>query len=105
MRGAILDSAKNVINGSRQDQYGNPEDSFDVIAKYWNVYLSNNKNRELTGYDVAILLSLMKMGRITTGAQANSYKQDSYIDLCGYIALASDMVTVDSKETDCGDET
>lgn len=34
-RGTILDKAKTTINGARQDQYGNPEDSFSAIADMW----------------------------------------------------------------------
>ena len=38
-RGAVLDEAKAVINGERQNQYGNPEDSFRLIAAFWSSYL------------------------------------------------------------------
>ena len=38
-RGAALEHAIDVINGERQDAYGNPEQSFDVIAKFWTTYI------------------------------------------------------------------
>lgn len=95
-RGEILLKAHEIINGQRQDAHGNPEDSFDVIAKLWNVYIFNKPEiSSLTGEDVAVMMALMKIGRIITG----SAKSDSYIDCCGYIALAADM----AKESEDAD--
>lgn len=94
-RGSILLKAHEIINGQRQDAHGNPEDSFDVIAKLWNIYIFNENERLLNKEDVAVMMALMKIARITTG----SAKSDSYIDCCGYIALASDM----AKENEAAD--
>lgn len=38
-RGAALEHALDIINGERQDAYGNPEQSFGVIAKFWTTYI------------------------------------------------------------------
>ena len=35
-RGTVLDEAKIIINGERQDQYGDPEDNFALIARLWS---------------------------------------------------------------------
>ena len=86
-RGKVLDKAKEVINGERQDQYGRPEDSFDAIASFWNAYLKNVKG-DLNGFDVAMLMALMKVARML---RSSGY-EDSAVDACGYIALANDMV-------------
>ena len=87
-RGEALLKAHEIINGQRQDAHGNPEDSFSVIALLWNTYLFHKKERYiLDSEDVAVMMALMKIARITTG----SAKSDSYIDCCGYIALAADM--------------
>lgn len=94
-RGDILLKAHEIINGERQDAHGNPESSFTVIAKLWNVYILNKKERLFDGEDVAIMMALMKIARITTG----SAKLDSYIDCCGYMALAADM----AKESEDAD--
>ena len=82
-RGAVLDEAKRVINGERQDQYGNPEDNFRLIAEMWSIYLK----RGITPKDVALMMHLLKVARIVSGTD----KRDSYIDACGYLALAADM--------------
>ncbi len=93
-RGAILKEAYSIINKERQDQYGNPEDSFSTIAKYWMLYLDkvvSNYNPEWTGpylspRDVAMLMVLLKIAR-----ESHQHKQDNLTDLIGYAALADDM--------------
>ena len=38
-RGRILQEAHDIINGQRQTEYGNPEDSFGEIAFAWNWWI------------------------------------------------------------------
>lgn len=82
-RGRILRDALTLINGTRQDQYGNPENNFQVIADLWGAYMG----RPFSAHDVAMMMTLMKCARIKTGTGT----EDSYTDACGYLALASDM--------------
>lgn len=83
-RGHILEQAKSIINGARQDEYGTPENSFEAIAAFWSTY----KGVEFSAHDVSMMMALLKIARIKSG----SGKTDSYVDLCGYAALAADMV-------------
>lgn len=83
MRGNILLSAHKTINGQRVDIHGQPEDCFNTIAKLWSIWTG----KELTAHDTAIMLNLMKVARMKHGAGSI----DSYVDACGYIALAADM--------------
>ena len=89
-RGTILDKAKETINGARQDAYGNPEDNFSAIAKLWTAYTGI----EFTAHDVAMMMALLKVARIKGGAG----REDSYIDMCGYAALAADMLRQEKGE-------
>lgn len=82
-REGYLDKAKHCICGKRQEDYGSPEDNFAVIGKYWSVYLG----REITPLDVATMMSLFKLGRLTSGKGT----EDSYIDLIGYAACAGEI--------------
>lgn len=82
MRGKILDEAKVLINGERQDQYGAPEDSFATIAGLWSVYLE----KTVTAKDVALLMTLLKIAR-----ERKQHKQDNIADGLGYLALADDI--------------
>lgn len=79
----ILDKAKSIINGERQGTYGNAENSFAVISQMWSAYLG----RELTSADVANMMILMKVARNSSGV----YKDDNWIDICGYAALGGDI--------------
>lgn len=40
-REEILREALRCVTGEREQQYGSPEDSFEVIANFWMVYLTN----------------------------------------------------------------
>jgi len=85
MRGKILDSAKLIINGERQDQYGNPEDSFALIAEFWTSYLKRI-NRDLNKRDVALMMSLLKHAR-----EVYQVKADNLVDAAGYLGIAGDI--------------
>lgn len=91
-RAEILDAAKKIVTGDREEQYGKPEDNFAVIARFWEVYLSERcvgggAEVTLNPDDVAMLMALMKVARIMTG----TFKGDSYIDACGYLACAAEI--------------
>lgn len=89
-RGQVLLDAHKIINGDRQQSYGNPEDTHEIIAELWNGYQRANG---LTGYtaitpkDVALMMVLFKIGRELNGAGC----KDNMVDAAGYIALAADM--------------
>lgn len=95
VRGEILDKALQIINGERQDQYGNPEDNFQVIADFWTVYIkAQGIECTFDAHDVAIMQALLKIARILSG----SGKEDSYTDLCGYAALACDIIKTQKEK-------
>lgn len=94
-RGKILDEAKSVINGERQDTYGNPEDSFALIAAYWDAYLQSRgwTRAEYTGLDALDamhMLMLFKVARMS----GQGFSLDNYRDLAGYTGLAADQAQV-----------
>lgn len=82
-RNKILDKAKSIINGERQGTYGDAEDSFQTIANMWSAYL----NTEILSEDVANMMILMKVARNSSGV----YKDDNWIDICGYAALGGEI--------------
>lgn len=90
--GRSLDEAKKIITGERQDQYGNPEDSFGIIADYWTTYLKHRfgcVDIKLSPLDTANLMVLFKQAR-KLGQQ---HKRDNFIDAIGYEAIAADLLT------------
>jgi len=38
----ILEEAKQIVMGKREDEYGSPRDSFKVIANLWSAYLGGD---------------------------------------------------------------
>jgi len=90
-RAEILDKAKEMVTGQREQDYGSPEDNFNIIAEYWMTYLvaifKARDTVELTADDVANMMCLFKLARITTGTGT----ADSYIDLAGYAACGGEL--------------
>lgn len=82
-RDRILDEAKRIISGERQGTYGKPENSFGVISQLWTAYLG----REISCADVANMMILLKIARNASGV----YKEDNWIDICGYAALGGEI--------------
>lgn len=91
-REEVLDKAKACVCGERQDDYGTPENSFQVIADLWNAYLAgivlkNGGDCAVDAKDVAAMLALLKVGRIATGHG----KSDNWVDLAGYAACGGEI--------------
>lgn len=84
----FLDEAKAVVCNDRENQYGSPEDNFSSITTLWETYLDlKTKPYQLTVTDVAIMMCLMKIARISSG----SFKEDSWIDAIGYLACGAEL--------------
>lgn len=90
IREKILDAAKEQVNGSRQQDYGTPEDNFQTIADLWMAYKSGYK---FSSEDVAVMMMMVKIARIASG----NYKTDNYIDLAGYAACAGEIAERKSR--------
>ena len=89
-RGRILQEAHDIINGQRQTEYGNPEDSFNEIAFAWNWWLGERIGgmTVITAADVAMMMTLFKAAREKCGAG----KKDNIRDACGYLGLYWDLM-------------
>lgn len=88
-RETVLDEAKRCICQDRQNQYGAPEDSFQVIANLWTSYLGgcNKLEMQIDPEDVALMMVLLKVAR-TIG---HTHHVDNYVDMAGYAALAAEL--------------
>lgn len=86
-----LIAARDCVCKDREDDYGSPEDNFKTIAHLWSDFLQDSGRVEKTFVlrpeDVAIMMALMKIARLTSGR----FKGDSYIDACGYLACGYEM--------------
>jgi hypothetical protein len=89
LRGTVLRDAMDTINGERQNTYGAPEDSFALIANFWNLYIWSKREQgqdSLESEDVAMLMVLFKVAR-----ELNQYKRDNVVDAAGYLGIYADM--------------
>lgn len=92
-RDEILKTAEEIVTKDRNVQYGEPENNFGVIAEYWSTYLSQHNGGRavmLTPMDVALMMVLFKLGRLTT---ARAVTLDSFVDAAGYVACAGEIAT------------
>lgn len=78
----LIYKARDIITTDRNNDYGEAEDSFSIIADMWSAYLRTNVKPE----DVAAMMILMKVARMTHG-----YKEDNWIDMIGYAALGGEI--------------
>ena len=87
-REAILNHAHRCVCGAREQDYGSPEDSFGMIASFWDAYLSaSERKKPLTARDVAAMLALLKIARIAVGGP----HIDNWVDLAGYAACGGEI--------------
>ena len=82
-RPEILDTAKKCVCGQREQDYGSPEDNFQIIADLWSAYYG----AEFTSLDVAMMMTLLKIARIKSGTATD----DSFVDAAGYIACGGEI--------------
>lgn len=82
-RKQCLEEAIKCVCQDREDQYGDPENNFELIADFWTRYIGWG----ITAEDVAMMMALLKIARIKTG----KHKDDNYVDLAGYAACACDL--------------
>lgn len=92
IREEILQQAKICVCTDREAAYGAPENNFARIANLWNAYKPGN----FAPHDVAIMLALLKIGRIASG----KVKADNYIDLAGYAACAAELALNEKPTVD-----
>ncbi len=86
-RQALLQEATRIVAHNRNADYGEPEDSFRLIADYWSLYLKAKYDVTLVPADVPLLMALLKLARLTT----NPGHHDSQVDVAGYMACLAEM--------------
>ena len=88
-RDEVLDTAKELINGSRAKDYGDAYDNFERIAEGWNIVIRNamTTHGHITPQHVALMMDWVKTARLLNDID----KADSWIDKCGYSALGSEF--------------
>ena len=86
-RDDVLDKAKELINGQRAKDYGHAYLTHARVAALWTTY-TRSTTEDLTPVDVAMMMVLLKVARAI-----ETPTEDSFVDIAGYAALASEMVS------------
>lgn len=81
-RTSVLVNAEELINGARQENYGEPSSNFKNIADMWSAYLGSS----VSARDVCNMMALLKIARLKNGQH-----KDSSVDACGYLALGFEV--------------
>lgn len=103
----ILDKASNLIMNDRAKQHGDIVINHGNIARLWSAYLTNKTrvNIPISEQDVALMLSLFKIGRTQNG----NHTDDNYIDGAAYLAIGGEIINIKlnghAKERDKWDDT
>ena len=90
-RQRVLKEAEKCVCGKRENEYGVPEDSFEMIGKLWTVYL--DYATKIDAHDVAAMMALLKIARIAKSPD----HMDSWCDLAGYASCGGEIA---GKETE-----
>lgn len=83
---SILDTAKELITGSRAEAYGSFSHNAQQQADLWNAYLrtEDGSPRAIEAMDVPAMMVLVKLMRLS----GNNTHQDSWVDVAGFAGLA-----------------
>ena len=109
-RKAILDEASSLVNGDRNETYGDPYDDYMKVSKMWNAYLEGLMKRRginvspaltdlIEPHDAIAMMVLLKTARI---ANAPGH-QDNWVDLAGYAACGWDAFGGPSAQSRAAD--
>lgn len=89
-RSKLLADAERLVNGDRDNQYGDPISDFRTTAEMWSAYLTRRLGVpvKLEPHDVAALMMCLKVSRISWVPE----HVDNWADLAGYAACGWDCV-------------
>jgi len=89
-KGEILQKAKDLITGDRNETHGDAFQNHAEIAEFWNIFLDKKLQpmASITAEDVALMMVLMKISRNNQGKKNNL---DNFVDMCGYAAIAGEI--------------
>lgn len=88
-RGDLLNEARELVTGDRNNQYGEPLQDFQRTADMMSIMGFRFNGNAIEPHHTALILAIVKMSRITW----NPNKRDSWVDLAGYAATGWECMT------------
>lgn len=89
MRAAILDEAKALTCGDREETYGPPVESFTRAAAIW----SARTGKPMTAREMVIAMECVKQAR----RDANPLHRDSYVDDAAYVGIEYECAVAEAR--------
>lgn len=86
-RRLILKDAEHCVCTDRNLLYGEPEDSFDMIARLWSAYLGMPVSKRQT-------IDMMILFKVARNGTAKKPCRDTYVDIAGYAACGGEDIPV-----------
>lgn len=90
-REALLEEARGLITGDRNNAYGEPTQDFDRTAGVLTALGFRLIDSPIRSHHVAIIIAAVKMSRLMWSPA----KRDSWADLAGYAACGWECVTTE----------
>lgn len=88
-RAKVLEQAKTILEGKRNEAFGGLYNNFNKIAAFWSQYLFGDAD-SIGPEDVAIMMILLKVARLG----ASEYQSmDSWVDIAGYAACGAEIAS------------
>ena len=86
----VLQKAKDLVTGDRNDTHGDAFDNHAEIAEFWNIFLDKKLQAmaSITADDVALMMVLMKISSRNQGKKVNI---DNFVYMAGYAAIAGEI--------------
>lgn len=85
---SILAEAEDIVNGSRQSDYGDANESFSRIATIASVMTG----KDLSPEDCCAVMMAVKLVR-----ESFNHKRDNLVDLCGYANILNEIRESEKK--------
>lgn len=100
-RASLLDEAKELVTGPRNNQYGPPNQDFKrsadaLSAMGYRKLTPTGEAVVLESHDIAVILAMVKISRITWTPS----KRDSWTDLAGYAACGYECSLIEDGEVE-----
>lgn len=93
-RGDVLDEAKQLITGDRNNAYGPPTQDFQRTADMASAFGFQVNGQPLASHHVAIFMVLLKMSRLAW----TPTKRDSWVDTAGYAGCGYECAVTEEAE-------
>ena len=84
-KGQVLDEAKRLITGDRNQAYDEPIVDFTRTAAMWSAYTGHH----FDPHDVAVLMILVKVSRLASSPD----RMDHWVDIAGYAGCGGEVQT------------